>query len=425
MTELERLLPACRGPVERYVKFRVASPQDAEDVLQEIFLAAARHAPSFRDERQAKAWLLGVARHKCADYYRARRPETPMDALAIRAVEPPRVWPGPASAVRETLARLSPADRQALYLFYWLELPQAEIARKLGVPVGTVKSRLHAARRRFRALYPRREPTKGAAPMKQLPKMLPDYAIVPSDLPPFPVRWEEMMGWFIVPKLGETLTWGMYDFPERALTEWDEMRVVGRAEVHGIEGVEITATAHNPMACNAVRDGEDVERRFVAQLTDTHCRMLAESHMEDGVKRCFTFLDGPAFLDNWGFGEDNRGNEIDPRPKGDVTRVGDQVTAADKPFLLDVVGRYTVTIGQKQYDTICVMDVSTYLSGAVTEQYLDREGRTVLWRRFNADDWHLDRYGQHWSERFPDNERLWVNGKLYVHWYDCITSHIL
>lgn len=108
-----------------------------------------------------------------------------------------------------------------------------------------------------------------------------------------------------------------------------------------------------------------------------------------------------------------------------MTREGDRVIAKDKGFLLDVVGRYTVTIGGKRYDTVCVMDVSTYVEGAVTEQYIDQSGRTVLWRRFNADTWRLDRYGSPWSERFPLNERITVNGVTHVHWYDCITSYIL
>lgn len=74
-------------------------------------------------------------------------------------------------------------------------------------------------------------------------------------------------------------------------------------------GVEITAVQYG--------DGDDrdpgfedgMERRFVAQLTDTHSRYLAESHMEKGVRKCYTFLDGEAFLNNWGFGQDNCGNE--------------------------------------------------------------------------------------------------------------------
>ena len=93
--------------------------------------------------------------------------------------------------------------------------------------------------------------------------------------------------------------------------------------------------------------------------------------------------------------------------------------------MLDVVGRFYVTINGKEYDTVCLMDIETNHSGAVIEQYLDKNGRTVLWRRFNRDDWAYNRYKQKWSEKLPNNERITVNGEIYVHWYDCITDYIL
>lgn len=167
------------------------------------------------------------------------------------------------------------------------------------------------------------------------------------------------------------------------------------------------------------------ERTFIAQLTDTHCRFLAESHISGGVKKCYTFLDGDEFIPNWGFGENNCGNEVNLSVKGDIIRNGSEITAADKPFLLDVVGRYEVKIGGKSYDTICVMDIETYDGGVVSEQYLDKNGRTILWRRFNRNDWAKDRYKKNWTEILPENERITVNGEVYVHWYNCITDYIL
>lgn len=71
------------------------------------------------------------------------------------------------------------------------------------------------------------------------------------------------------------------------------------------------------------------------------------------------------------------------------------------------------------------MDIETYNNGVVSEQYLDKDGRTILWRRFNRNDWAYDRYGMQWTEQLPENERLCINGKTYVHWYDCITDYIL
>lgn len=423
MESFESLLQECRAQVERSVKFRIPNLHDAEDVLQETYASAYRQFSSLQDSSRFKPWLLGIARHKCADYFRARyrNQEIAMNLTSLPAMQ----GVGAAHAiVQETLLLLSPQEQALLRMFYWQECSLEDIATRLRIPVGTVKSRLHRARNHFREHYPYHPPmTKGVPAMPALPLVMPEYTIKPLDLPPFPVQWEEMMGWFIIPRLGEKLTWAMYDFPERTRTEWDEMTVLGRAEIHGIEGVEIAAVAHAPMDCNTI-DGGDAYRTFVAQLTDTHCRALAETHVEGGVKKTYTFLDGD-FLNNWGFGEDNCGNETHITAKGDITRTGSIITAKDKEFLLDVVGRYEVTINRKTYDTICVMDIECYNDGAISEQFLDQNGRTVLWRRFNPDDWKASRYGKRWSEMLPDNERIIVNGKTCVHWYDCITSYIL
>lgn len=262
--------------------------------------------------------------------------------------------------------------------------------------------------------------------MTKLPEILPAYTITPSEQPPFPVIWEETMGWLIIPRLGEKLSWGLYDYPSRRRTEYTEMKVIGKAEVHGIEGVEIVAVQHDAEDYYRTGSINEIERRFIAQLTDTHCRYLAETHTEDGVRKCYTFLDGESFLTNWGFGEDNCGKEIHMSPKGYITRRSNIVTAPKRGEVLDVVGRYTVTIGGKSYDTVCIMDCETFDDAVATEQFVDEKGRTVLWRRFNRDDWAIDRFGgKLWSEKLPDNEQLTINGKTYVHWYDCITDYIL
>jgi hypothetical protein len=71
------------------------------------------------------------------------------------------------------------------------------------------------------------------------------------------------------------------------------------------------------------------------------------------------------------------------------------------------------------------MDIGAYETGTVSEQFIDRDGRTVIWRRFNRNDWRFKRYGQLWSEKFPENERLLIKGEIYVHWYDCITDYVI
>ena len=429
MDEFEKQLADVSSGVERFVRYRLPSQTDADDVLQEVYLSAYRSFAGLKNKDAFKPWIISIARNKCNDYFRSKaaQMEISIEELSQQELSTGRLGLSVVHTVRETLDRLGDKDKQILYLYFWKELPQTEIATLLDIPVGTVKSRLHTAKQHFKSKYPyQTQKPKGEPTMQKLPEYIPDYSIERLDAEPFSVRWEELQGWMIVPRVGEKLTWGMYDFPERKRTEYTEMEVIGKAEVHGIEGVEIVAMQFDPADYYRTGALDRVERRFVAQLTDTHSRYLAETHMEDGVRKCYTFLDGEAFLNNWGFGEDNCGNEVDLRPKGLLHREGSCITGTIPREVVDVVGRYRVTIGGKSYDTVCVMDIECFNDAVASEQFVDQNGRTVLWRRFNRDDWAIERFGgKPWSEKLPDNERLTINGETYVHWYDCISDYIL
>lgn len=423
MDEFEKMLAEVSGGVERFVRYRLPSQTDADDVLQEVYLSAYRSFPELKNRESFKPWIISIARNKCKDYFRSKaaQMEISIEELSGQELSTGRLGISVEHTVRETLERLGDKDRQILYLYFWKELPQQEIAKLLNIPVGTVKSRLHTAKRHFKSKYPyQAKKPKGEPTMQKLPELLPEYKIEPSTEAPFAVKWEELMGWFLVPKLGETLSWGMYDIPSRKCSHVYDMKVTGKAKVHGIEGVELTATEASYSSKEEV-----IHRTFVAQLTDTHCRYLATLRNDGDVRNYITFLDADEFMPNWGFGEDNCGNETNLSRKGDIQREGTAVTCANKNFLLDIVGRYTVTINSKAYDTVCVMDIETYNCGVVSEQYLDRNGRTVLWRRYNRDDWAMEYYAKRWSEQLPGNDRLTINGETYVHWYDCITDYIL
>ena len=429
MDEFEKLLADVSSGVERFVRYRLPSQTDADDVLQEVYLSAYRSFAGLKNKDAFKPWIISIARNKCNDYFRSKaaQMEISIEELSQQELTTGRLGLSVVHTVRETLERLGDKDKQILYLYFWKEMPQNEIAKLLDIPVGTVKSRLHTAKQHFKNKYPyQTQNPKGEPTMQKLPEYIPDYSIERLDAEPFSVRWEELQGWMIVPRVGEKLTWGMYDFPERKRTEYTEMEVIGKAEVHGIEGVEIVAMQFDPADYYRTGALDRVERRFVAQLTDTHSRYLAETHMEDGVRKCYTFLDGEAFLNNWGFGEDNCGNEVNLHPKGLLHREGSCITGTIPREVVDVVGRYRVTIGGKAFDTVCVMDIECFNDAVASEQFVDQNGRTVLWRRFNRDNWAIERFGgKLWSEKLPDNERLTINGETYVHWYDCISDYIL
>ena len=422
VSNFENLLLKNKLAVERFVKFKISNISDAEDILQEIYLIAFKNFPQLNNRNSFKYWILGIARNKCNDYFRkkAKYFEIPIEELNELQLISTRFGYIENNIVNDVIETLADKDKQILYLFYWKELSQLEIARKLNIPIGTVKSRLYTAKQNFKRIYPTNTYIRKVDDvMNKLPDRLPDYKITPLSKTPFTVKCEELQGLSIIPKLGEKTTWGLYDFETKKCDEYSEVSVIGKAEVHGIEGVEITSIQHD------IKNNRVNERAFVAQLTDTHCRYLSETHQENDVKKTITFLDGEIFMNNWGFGEDNCGNETELKSKGIINRIGKNITKTSDTEVLDVVGCFKIEIGEKTFDTVCVMELGHFNNAIAIEQYIDENGRTILWRRFNRDDWATKHYKRKWSEQLPNNEQLIINGETYVHWYDCITDYIL
>lgn len=77
----EELLYEVEPALQRYVHFQIGNRQDAEDILQETRFAAFRSFGSLKEQQNFRAWIIGIARRKCADYYRSRKPELPLDEL--------------------------------------------------------------------------------------------------------------------------------------------------------------------------------------------------------------------------------------------------------------------------------------------------------------------------------------------------------
>lgn len=427
-TELKYLLTENYRALERYIKFRISDAAHAEDIVQDICLTVLSHGESLRQPDSFRPWLYRIARNKLNDVYRTPSREIQTDKMDCIAVGRNIHGIPCHEAVSETLAVLRDSDRKLLMLCYMSDITQKEAAEQLGIPLNTLKTRLTAARNRFREQYPyTKEMERTIMKKKEFPVIMPEYTITQRTDTPFEVLHEAIIGWGIVPRLGEKCSWAAYDFPERKLTETMRLEVTGRAEVHGIEGVEIkTVESGWKSSDNLVFAMEETERWFVAQLTDTHCRLLAECHIEDGVKKCYTFLDGASFLDNWGYGEDNCGFETHIKKHGWIEKNGDAIiVTSSKNNIIDVCGRFDVTIGGQTYDTVCLMDIETYDTKVMTETYIDHEGRIVLWRRFNRNDWGIKRIGQLWTERFPQNERVTIDGEVFVHWYDCIYDWLM
>ena len=119
----------------------------ANDAAQDAFLKAASALPRFDPRRPLEPWLVRIAINGAIDLLRSRRrlfPEQEVDeAFAFDS-------PLPDEELQEALRRLGPERRVVIALHYWLDYTTPEIAEVLGVPVGTVNSRLARALRDLR-----------------------------------------------------------------------------------------------------------------------------------------------------------------------------------------------------------------------------------------------------------------------------------
>lgn len=117
----------------------------AEDAAQETFVTMQRSIKRFKERSSFETWLLGIAHNQCRNLARKKRLDPlPMDAWLDKGSESvPAVFDR--EALRCALMKLTPEQQEVVRLHEVEELRYAEIAEILGVPEGTVKSRLHHA----------------------------------------------------------------------------------------------------------------------------------------------------------------------------------------------------------------------------------------------------------------------------------------
>lgn len=152
----ERLVDRYRLRAVRLAAAILHSREDAEDAAQEAFVRAFRSISSFRGDGRFYTWLYHIVLSVCLNRLKTERRRK---ALSQEAGRPACSTSGPEEDVAlrmligSLLSEMTPAMRGALVLREVEGLEYEEISRALGIPAGTVRSRLNAARERFRTLY--------------------------------------------------------------------------------------------------------------------------------------------------------------------------------------------------------------------------------------------------------------------------------
>jgi RNA polymerase sigma-70 factor (ECF subfamily) len=168
---VEQRVAAARPRLLRLVQLNGVSPDAVEDVVQETLLEAWYHLPYLREPDRVDAWLDGICRNMCRRWWRTthtaqlrheylsfqdhddagderRKVEDIADPLALDPFEELNHQDLEALLDR-ALGHLSPAAREAVELSYLAELPQREVAMRLGVTIGALEERLRRARHRL------------------------------------------------------------------------------------------------------------------------------------------------------------------------------------------------------------------------------------------------------------------------------------
>jgi RNA polymerase sigma-70 factor, ECF subfamily len=156
-----RLLEEQRSRIVALARFFTGRSEDAEDLAQDILLRVVQALPTLGSAETFDVWIYRLSRNRCVDHFRRRR----LEAGWPPAGEPDRVmWrstPVPADAaleasdaarrLRQAIRSLPRVWRTAIVLRDLEDLPYEEVASRLRVPVGTVKSRINRGRTRLAA----------------------------------------------------------------------------------------------------------------------------------------------------------------------------------------------------------------------------------------------------------------------------------
>jgi RNA polymerase sigma factor (sigma-70 family) len=161
----EELVARWQRPLFYYLRRMLRGDDEAWLVLQDTWLRVFSSLPTLRQPAQLAPWLYAVARNALRQHGAERGAEQGNEGaepvVLEQLADPEPELEIDAERVHLALAELEPAQREALTLFFLEDLSLAELAQVLEVPLGTVKSRLSAARGALRAALERMESRHG------------------------------------------------------------------------------------------------------------------------------------------------------------------------------------------------------------------------------------------------------------------------
>jgi len=138
----------------RFAFRQIGNADAAKDVMQDAALTIAKNIGRVKDPSRFSSWAYTIVRRRAADYIaRAVKNRRLVSEMAELPPATETVSLDEQLSLKQGLAKLPPTDRMILSLFYTDGMTGAEIAAGMGIPIGTVKSRLFAARAKLKSIY--------------------------------------------------------------------------------------------------------------------------------------------------------------------------------------------------------------------------------------------------------------------------------
>lgn len=155
---LEILYARHQARLFRFLSRLIGHESVAQEIVHEVFLEVWRHAHRFEAKARVATWLIAIARYKALSELR-RRTEAQLDDGVAAAIEDPADDPATtmdrqdrSAILHGCLAKLSPQHREVIDLVYYQDKRIEEVARFIGAPINTVKTRMFYARSRMAQL---------------------------------------------------------------------------------------------------------------------------------------------------------------------------------------------------------------------------------------------------------------------------------
>jgi len=140
--------------LKQFIGSKVSDRNDAEDLLQDVFLKLHRHADALESEEKVQSWMYRVTRNAIIDYYRTRKQNVPFDETFHHNgdTEPDDAFTTLATGMQALVRLLPEPYRQALELTEFGGMTQKELAEHQGISLSGAKSRVQRARKKVKQM---------------------------------------------------------------------------------------------------------------------------------------------------------------------------------------------------------------------------------------------------------------------------------